>query len=111
MLLVLFAGLLVHLLLCPPSAVAAPPPGPAVVAYADGSGGVRAHHRDDQPAVPPGIKHAKRIAVSEAGFLACLLHLRGRIRTVRQGCPPLPTAWTGPPFGAILLTRLCISRT
>jgi hypothetical protein len=30
---------------------------------------------------------------------------------VRQERTPRSSAWTGPPSGAILLTRLCISRT
>jgi len=110
MLLVLFVGLLVHVLLCPPSAVAVPSDTFAV-AYADGSGGGPAHHRDDKPVIPPGAKLAKRSIASQAGILLGCLVLLVLAHAVRPEPPSRSTAWTGPPSGAILLTRLCISRT
>jgi hypothetical protein len=110
MLLVLFVGLLVHVLLCPPGAVAAQSDTFAVV-YADGSGGGPAHHRDEKPVIPPGAKLAKRSFASQAGImLGCLAPLVVA-HVVRQERTPRSSAWTGPPSGAILLTRLCISRT
>lgn len=109
-LLVLTVGLVVHVLLCPPG-TAAVPSGTVAVAYADGSGGGPAHHRDETPVVPPGAKLAKRIVAGQAGIVLGCLALLGFNRAVRQMCPPRSSPWTGPPSGAILLTRLCISRT
>jgi hypothetical protein len=108
MLLVLFVGLLVHIVLCPPAA--AVPSDAYAVAYADGSGGGPAH-RDENPVIPPGAKLAKRGATSQAGIVLGCLVLLVVARAVRKGHPPRNPAWTGPPSGAILLTRLCISRT
>jgi hypothetical protein len=110
MLLVLFVGLLVHVLLCPPGAFTVPSDTFAV-AYADGSGGGPAHHRDDKPVIPPGAKLAKRSVASQAGVLVGCLVLLVLAHVVRPERPSRNAVWTDPPSGAILLTRLCISRT
>jgi hypothetical protein len=110
MLLVLLVGLAVHVVLCP-SGSAVVPSDTVAVAYADGSGGGPVHHRDQKPVVPPGAKLAKRITAGQAGLLLGCLMLLGVACAVGRIRPRRRHAWTGPPSGAILLTRLCISRT
>lgn len=113
MLLVVVAGLLMQLVLCP-SGESEPAHASAVTVIAEHGGGTEGPipHRDEQqPMVTPGSKLAKRIVSWQIGVLvACavvlaLLATHGPVRTPRgMSLPAVPCS------GARLLTRICVCR-